>query len=316
MHSIYYLRDYYIRFINSIDKDIEMYEDALEDIYKAKMDLVKIFDDNRIILDEYFGIDFDKFYTELIECQYNPKKQLLKYVQELSDADWDRELNKLLIQLKRYCVTLEQEYKYKTLIRYAHKRRLLNYSDYIVYVRKFYRELQRHLLNGEGVRFSNGLGILRFDYTKITGNGRLKFMIDSRQTRLNKEELIRRGLNPYDKKVDAFCKENNIPYDGRAYVVYTDRDFFYQLKFRNGAVWRGGLLEFQPANYVHLLYKGMSFDEIAEKYCNSFEDIVNLQVDVKTKLSLLLRRYPTYYLKFLRNEKKPAYEYRKNNRKN
>lgn len=312
----YCVRYYYEKFINSVDADIEEYRRCLDEIYHSKFEFAKILDKNRFDIEEYLGLSFNDFYTELIEFKYNPEQKLFKVVKEIRKEDWGPELNKLLIYLLRFCILLNNEQKYKDMIRYAHKRRLIDYTTYRKYLSQFYKEVHRHLLNGEGVRFSNGLGVLRFDYTKINPirkSGKPKIFIDAIKTKQNKEELISKGLIPYNKKAEIIYKKNNLEYKAYKYVAFTSLDAYYQLKFRFGKMWYGGLLDFQATNYFYWqLYDTYSKYDLLD-YCKSFEDILNIRADAKVKLSLLLKVFPTYYIKFIRHDKKSYYKYRKNN---
>ena len=47
----------------------------------------------------------------------------------------------------------------------------------------------------------------------------------------------------------------------------------------------------------------------AGKYCKDIDDIVNLNVDLKYKLNILLYMYPQKYLNFVRNADQSKYKY-------
>ena len=46
---------------------------------------------------------------------------------------------------------------------------------------------------------------------------------------------------------------------------------------------------------------------MANQLCNTLDDIYNLQVDIKYKLNILLYKYPTKYLNYVRNAEPVSY---------
>ena len=53
----------------------------------------------------------------------------------------------------------------------------------------------------------------------------------------------------------------------------------------------------------------MSYQDMADQLCNNLDDIVNLNVDIKYKLNILLYKYPEKYLNFVRNAEQSKYKY-------
>ena len=100
-----------------------------------------------------------------------------------------------------------------------------------------------------------------------------------------------------------------MPYDGVEYRVYLDKKFYYDFTFLESKVFKKRELDYQRTEYVHAKLRGLSYQEMADKYCKDIDDIVNLNVDLKYKLNILLYMYPQKYLNFVRNADQSKYKY-------
>ena len=56
--------------------------------------------------------------------------------------------------------------------------------------------------------------------------------------------------------------------------------------------------DFKPVSYINAKYRNMTYEEILNKFCKTEDDINYLQVDLRTKLSLLLLINPGVSLRF------------------
>ena len=102
----------------------------------------------------------------------------------------------------------------------------------------------------------------------------------------------------------------NIPYDGVDYKVYKNDSHYYEFTIIHSKLFTNRSIDYDRTEYINAKYRGLSYDKIAE-YCNSLDDIANLQVDIKVKLNILLYKDPAKYLNFIRNAEREKYTIRK-----
>ena len=145
------------------------------------------------------------------------------------------------------------------------------------------------------------------NYYKIDNPTKQK--IDFAATNKRKKELLEKGIKLYDEKEADWYRARNIPYDGVDYRVYIDKKFFYDINFVNSSIFGKKELDYQRTEYVHAKFRGLSYQEIADKYCNDIDDIVNLNVDIKYKLNIYLYKYPEKHNNFVRNDEQSNLNY-------
>ena len=56
--------------------------------------------------------------------------------------------------------------------------------------------------------------------------------------------------------------------------------------------------DFKPVSYINAKYRGYNYNQIIEKFCKTEDDINYLQLDLRTKLALLLIMNPGVSLRF------------------
>ena len=134
-------------------------------------------------------------------------------------------------------------------------------------------------------------------------------MIDFAETNRRKKILKEQGVKLYNEREAAWYKERNIPYDGVDYRVYLDNKSLYDFTFLESKIFKKKELDYQRTEYVHAKLRGLSYQEMADKYCETFDDIINLNVDIKYKLNILLYKYPHYHFNFIRNNEQSKYKY-------
>ena len=299
------IKDFYLRYVYNAKRDIENYNQTLNSIEETINELHKYIEEHIDVIRDKFGIDLSKFEIEWINKEYNNTeylyKQVIRLVKVLED---DRAV---LIQLLKYCYKLKEKSNTKRLILIAEKRKDLSFKKYKELVNKYYMGVHKAVLEGFGYKYGGGIGTFIINYYKM--DNPTKKTIDFAETNKRKRELIAKGLKPYDDKDAAWFKERGIPYDGVEYRVYLDRKFYYDFTFLESKVFKKKELDYQRTEYVHLKLRGMSYQDMADQLCNTIDDIVNLNVDLKYKLNILLYKYPEKYLNFVRNADQSKYKY-------
>ena len=300
------LKEFYLRYIYNADRDVEKYKELLAAIGQTKEELYNYIKQYESILLREFDLDLNHFSIEWIEKKYNDTeylyKTIIKYVRTI-----EGEYKTVFYQLLKYCYKLKEEHKTNKLIFIANKRKVLSLKEYKSYVNDYYMKVHKILLEGFGYKYQGGIGTYLITYYKLPVTS--KRSIDFAETNKRKKELLEKGCKLYDEKEAAWYKARNIPYNGIDYRVYQDNGFCYEFTFINSKVFKRRELDYKRTEYVHAKLRGMSYKEMADNLCNNVEDIINLNVDLKYKLNILVYKYPEKYLNFVRNDERSKYKY-------
>lgn len=296
------LRSYYLQFIRNIKVDLHRYGEELKELQRTKENIYEYIKENKNIILNDFNINLENYKEEYIDKKYNTSERLYQTILKLTQIAEEHPNRIVLLQVLKYCNILRNENKYYKLIELCNKRKDIKFTTYRKIVSNYYNEVHRCLLEGLGYKFSHGIGTYCINYWKLDKTKLIKSnRIDYAATNERKRELLKKGVKLYDDKEAAWYKARNIPYDGVDYRVFRTDDYFYEFVFINSNICRANALEYQRTEYVASKYRGMSYKEIADTVCNNIDDIVNLQVDIRYKLNILLHKYPTKYLNFIRN---------------
>ena len=289
------LKGYYLHFISSANADIVKYNEYITD--------------NKDLIRDRFAIDLCNYETEWIENRYNTKESLYTRTIKTIGALDDSESKVILYQVVKYCNVIKNIDKCYKLIELAKTRKSMKYGAYSKMVTDYYNKVHKVVLQGMGYRYLAGIGTYCINYWKIDPDKqKLKKRIDFAATNARKKELIARGDKIYDEKLAAWYKARNIPYDAVDYRVYKQESHFYDFTFIKAKFYTSGSVDYKRTEYVATKYRGMSYTDMADKLCKTFDDICNLQVDIRYKLNILLHKDPTKYLNFIRNDEQHKYK--------
>lgn len=203
----------------------------------------------------------------------------------------------LLMILIKYCSIIKNIAETKKQLALATKKKELGFADYRYIVFRYYSKVHEFLLKGKAYRYNSGIGTLYIDRTQIKGEGK---KIDFHKTKLRKQELIKQGVKLYNQQDAIKATFLGIPYDGVDYRVWLRAPAFYSLKFIHSKFFKKEY-DFQPINYIHQKYRGYNQDQLALEVCENNEDIYNLQIDLRTKIAIYLKRNPERYIDFQRS---------------
>ena len=301
------IKTYYLHFKSSAEKSKIEYKERLEEILLVKEELRDYLIKNKDNLFNAYSIDLNSF-EDWVNNYYETSELLYKQCMRLLRVDESGEHRIVLIQASKYCNILRNEYKLDKLIESCDKRASVTYKKYKEYVTKYFNKVHGCILKGEGYKFDKGIGIYICNYWKIEDNLRKKIKkLDFDATNARKRELIAKGLKPYDDREATWYKARHIPYDGVEYRVYKNDSHFYEFTFINSSLFSNSSLEYDRTEYINVKYRKLGYRELADKFCRTFEDIINLQVDIKVKLNILLHKNPTKYINFVRNAERQKY---------
>lgn len=309
------IREHYLDYINSSNEVIDTYKEKISIIAAQRDELYNFIDEHKQQLLTDYNIDLSKYKSEWEEKKYS-NSNLYKIVDKIFKSDDKSSSRIVLLQLNKYLMMLKKEDEYNKLIKIAAKRFNVNGKQFKAYIKKYYTQVHKITLEGFGYRFSNKLGILLISFWKNPIDDK-KHPVDFYASKCAKEKLIEQGLKPYSPTEAKKYAEMGIPYDGVEYRKYRDDAYFYDMRiydsFKKDFISKPA---FKKIEYISYKYKGLTYKEIADKYVNSMEDIYNLDVSLKNKISIMNIKYPNNYIKFIRTtngEKFRRNKYREDN---
>lgn len=310
-------KNFYLQFINDAKSDYVKYKDLLKTSEDIKEDLYNTILKNKDIIKDIYNINLDNYNLEWINKSYNPDESLYKKVFKTYQTLDDDENKTHLLQLIKYCHALNRVNKFSKLMELTNKRKNLKFGEYRTIVSNYYNKVHQCVLEGNGYKFAKGLGVYCINYWKLDSNNIKKKVLDYAASNARKKELIARGVKIYDQKEADWYKARNIPYNAIDYRVFKDDDHWYEITFINSKLFKNTrAMDYKHTEYIIAGYRGMSYTQIADEFVNTIDDIYTLQVDIKYKLNILLYKYPTKYLNFIRNVEQRKYKHREDYRKN
>ena len=300
------IKEFYLRYVFNAKRDSEKYKEILESIIKTKVELYNYILDYVDDLNNEFNLNLLDYDIEWNKQTFNDAQQLYANVIKLI-KNIDGKYKIVLLQIIKYCFKLKEEYDTNQLIHIADRRERLTLKEYKSLVNKYYMAVHKAILQGFGYKYQGGIGTYLINYYKLDYDA--KPTIDFAETNKRKKALLAQGKKLYDDKEAAWYKARNIPYDGIDYRVDTEKKFYYDFAFIDSKIFKKKELDYQRTEYVHAKLRGLSYQEMGDKFCNNLDDIVNLNVDIKYKLNILLYKYPDKYLNFVRNAEHSKYKY-------
>ena len=284
----------YLKFRNKAIIEYERLVRKAERISNAKENCYKYLSARKGNIAKDLNIDLDQFY-EFNNQAYNSSLELESFVIKLLKKHTKGERQDV-IELAKWCSILKNEHKTFIELRLCKKKSELTFDEYKTYLFDYYCQVHKIILEGNTYKFGHGIGTIRF--RKFVFNEHYR-SIDFDATRKRKQELIDSGKKVYNKLEAINAKAQGKEYDGIPYVVYKTSNYGYSLKLENSIIIRDRLpYDFKPVSYINAKYRGYNYNQIIEKFCKTEDDINYLQVDLRTKLALLLIINPGVSLRF------------------
>jgi len=303
------LKSYYLQYISNANSDIVKYKNSLDYTMKMLEELYNYIEENVDAVKVAYSIKLDSYEQEWNKKVYNPSEILYTKVVKLHSNVKDDKNKIILIQIIKYCNMLRDIEKYNKLINLAKIRKNMKFTVYSSYVIKYYNKVHKVVLEGMGYEFSYGIGTYCINHWKIDKDKQTKTKrLDFAATNAKKRELEAKGTRLYNDAEAIWYKERSIPYDAVDYRVYKQESSFYDFTFIKSPIFYRTPFNYKRTEYVSTKYRGMSYTEMADKLCKTYDDIYNLQVDIKYKLNILLHKDPTKYLNFIRNADQCKYK--------
>lgn len=303
------LREYYenAKDIYTKKKEVaQLDNDRLEEVItRQRNDIVKYLDLYKLPIVDY---------PEFRENKYINGRLLNAAIGLYQDKRIGTEVKGACFKLLVLAKNQEKYYNNIKIINKANKVLSLSYKQYIAIIRTFYKEVHKKLiLDGYGYVFHGTIGWVCIN--RVLNTDRCRKMLDFAATNAKKKEFKAKGIRLYNKEEAEWCKQNNIPYDGVDYKVYKKDECWYQFCLIGSTCKNALSLSFTPADSRPTKYHGVTNDDFI-KLCNNNKDkILNLDLDIKTKLTLCLTVDKILYTKFIRNENQTTNKVRPTYRK-
>ena len=285
----------YLKFRNKAIIEYEHLVRKAERISNAKETCYKYLSARKGNIAADYNLILDDYTIEFVNQEYNPLLELEKNVIKLLKKDIKGKRQDI-IELAKWCSILKNEYNTYKELKLCKKKSELTFDEYKTYLFDYYCQVHKIILEGNTYKFGHGIGTIRFRKFAFNKNYR---SIDFDATRKRKQELIDAGKKVYNKLEAINAKVQGKEYYGIPYVVYKTSNYGYTLKLENSIIVRDRLpYDFKPVSYINYKYRGYNYNQIIEKFCKTEEDINYLQVDLRTKLALLLIINPGVSLRF------------------
>lgn len=286
MRDIIKMKDFYFNFINKFKSDKLNYVNALARHKVKEKELYDKIINRANKYKDLYGIniyDYDEINNRDLDSDHSPLKERVVQLVNLNIYD---ELQPL-VDLVHYVKVIRDinfgEFKYKAISKLSK----MTYNEYRNIVNNYYLNVEKLLIEGKGYRLGAGLGILSIDYCEYKPDMKKKLAPDWGKTKKRKQELILAGKKLYNDAEAKKCKELGIPYDGEKYLVYPDKPWFYNFDLDRTSTQIGKVI-FKSRFYIDDKYNkgGSSYFDLAER-CNSYEDVMNLNVCSYIKIIIL-----------------------------
>lgn len=204
-------------------------------------------------------------------------------------------------------------YKLNNNIRLFKKIDKMPIKEYNKYLQIYFNKVHEKLImEGNGYVFGENIGWICINRCKILKG---KKMLDYAATKKKKRELLDNGVRLFNKEEKQWCEENGINYNGADYRVYKTEEYCYEVPLLRCHLPNGNKVSLTITDYRHQSIRGKTNEQLLEECNNDVKKICNLQVDLKTKLTLSIKANNILYSKFIRNENQTSITHGQTNRK-
>lgn len=290
----YDINDCYNHFINKAVEDKLLYEKEILDNKEKINYLLEILNKNKDKIESKFYICLDD-YLKIDDSIYDKIQILYEYCKKYIKSFEDDESIKLINCILKYCDCVKRIKICKEHIEACNKRTQVTFHTYKKLLKKYYSKVAEVALKGDGVRFSNGLGIFVINYEKKSILNSRK-TIDFQATNKAKQELLKRGLKPYNKQEAEEYKRAGITYDGIDCTVYKDSQYRLSVDMIAPTAFKGGMLKISPVNNIPADLRGISYQEFADRFTE--KELNNRNLYILARAEINLKRNPLNYLRY------------------
>lgn len=279
----------------------------LEELYKESSTLKEICIENKNSLKSECNLDLDdfkifggtKYSNEHLSALVKHK---LEEKSKKDDLCYISELHKVY----RFIQAIIQIEKLKSNITFCNKILSLTRNEYIEFMKAyFYKVHEKMVLDGYGYSFGQSIGFVCIN--RVKNNGKRK-LIDFAKTKKRKAELLAEGKKLWNENDALKAKQQGIEYDGVDYRIYKETEYNYEVCLIDNRFHNATQFEFIAVDTRRDECRGKTNDELLEMCNYKPENIVKLNCDLKTKVTLCVQVDDLLYTKFIRNENQNSYK--------
>lgn len=309
-------RHMYKGFIATADEDYKLTERKINH-YNSLLKKVKfVLEEQRDLIQQLFGFylyNYWEWNTDEPDPNHRLENTVDKVYAMFADAK-QLKYGNLYTTFKRYFQIIGKIRENKNLLIRIKNRKKVSRKEYLEYLRRFYKEMMNEVLRGKIYKFDNRMGCLLIERVKPVdseddGKGNIikrRRPVDWNATRIAKAKLIAEGKRPYNREEEMECIKKGIPYDGVKYLVYFDSEWHTRVIVIDATFKHRNVYRFVTASNKMTV----TIDELLSKV-NTVEDILALDLDLTTKLSLIKRLDKNYTIKYIRNNEQRTILHRK-----
>lgn len=307
------VKTYYTNMREQTAEKVELAKEERDVLIEKSEEYNKEFKKSINSYNDKFGINLED-YPEFVENKYIDGRLWKVAKGILFNKENNYELTGEAYSLYNYAELLKKINDINNQLKLYAKLLKLTLKQYTEILRTYYTQVHKELiLNGNGYAFSNNIGWICVNRCVIRS---AKKTIDFAATKKREAELRSQGKRIYNKEEAEWCQRNGIEYKAEDKRVFKNDEYCYEIPLIGCKLPNGDKLKLQISDYRHSSIRGKSNDTLIEECNNNTENICNLQIDLKTKLTLCDKADKILYTKFIRNEAQKSIAFTKANSKN
>lgn len=302
---------YYKEYIENTQCELKKYNERLVEANEI-VNVSKIYiDKNKENIKNILNINLDNYATYRNNVLDSKNTELIdKVIDIYKNKDCKNTKKLMVLHLIRYLKNLERSSNCKIKIEALNMRAIMSFDKFRSYVRRYYTQVQKEVLEGNVYKFSNAIGEFFINRVKNVKGEDYKGRLNFAATNKRKKEIIASGKTPYNHEDFLECERKGIKYNGVEYMVYLKEPYLYEFVFANMRLKGGNYMKFERTDYRNTSLRGMTDDEIT-LLIEDRQDIFDLDADIRVKLKQLLKFDPTVYINYIRNDEQTKFKYRK-----
>ena len=300
--------------IKETPTNIKVYYNSMKEaITRKHKETVEAFDSLRLLM----SISYEEIKSNIDVYKKDFKVDLTDYPEFIEDKYIDGTFLKVakgmfinrknnyklvadLFNLYNYAKKQKEKHDLMHKIELYEKMLQVSVKEYTDILRIYMTEVHKKMvLNGEGYVFGENIGWICVNRCLI---GKSKPKLDYAATKRKKEEIIKAGKRLYNKEEADWCKRNGLEYDAEDYRVFISKEYCYEIPLLNCKLPNGTKYKLDIADYRHASVRGKTNEDLIKECNYDTNKICELQVDLKTKVTLCDQADKILYTKFIRNE--------------
>lgn len=269
---------------------------------------------NAQTIERWLGIELDLYFDP--DSSYN-YKHLGEIARKLYKSTPVKESSKreILIDVVVMCIDILRIRKANADIHRIEQESTISFKEYMSYVKRYYFQVQKELIAGRGYSYGRRMGRIYIHRGRNPIGDKYKGKIDYTATRNKKNEIIAKGLRPYDKLEHEYAIKQGVEYDGIDYRVYLNNPYYYDLCWAGCILPNSSIMRLKRLKYTGKIIRknGATMEDVAREL--TVEEIEISELDLMYKVNAITTKEPHLGFRYQRHNEQEIYNYRKGIRK-